>query len=183
MATPPDFTAGQILTAAQMNAVGLWLVKSQTIGTTVSSVAVTGAFSADYDAYKIIVSGGVGSTSSLLQMYFGTSAPANGYYGGVVLMPFVSGGTPTNLGINNAGVINRIGFGTTNSIHGSVEVLNPFTTQNTIFTANFASHVTGGDSGTFSGFVNDSTSYTGFTILPNSGTISGGTISVYGYRK
>jgi hypothetical protein len=42
MATPPDFSSGAVLTAAQMNSVGLWLVKTQTVGTTVSSVAVTG---------------------------------------------------------------------------------------------------------------------------------------------
>jgi hypothetical protein len=42
MATPPDFSSGAVLTAAQMNSVGLWLVKTQTVGTAVSSVAVTG---------------------------------------------------------------------------------------------------------------------------------------------
>jgi len=40
---------------------GLTLVKSQTIGSAVSSVEVTGAFSATYDNYKVIVIGGVGS--------------------------------------------------------------------------------------------------------------------------
>ena len=32
MATPPDFSVGQVLTAAHMDAVGLWLVKTQTKG-------------------------------------------------------------------------------------------------------------------------------------------------------
>jgi hypothetical protein len=39
----------------------LTLIKTQTIGTAVSSVTVTGAFSTTYDNYKIIVSGGVAS--------------------------------------------------------------------------------------------------------------------------
>ena len=43
---------------------GLTLVKAQTIGTTVSSVTVTDAFSATFDNYKIIISDGVGSTNS-----------------------------------------------------------------------------------------------------------------------
>jgi len=47
--TYPSFTSGDILTAADMNAVGLWLVKTQTVGTAVSSVQVTGAFSSTYD--------------------------------------------------------------------------------------------------------------------------------------
>ena len=53
--TYPVFATGDVLNASDMNAVGLWLVKTQTIGSGVGSVAVTGAFSADYDNYKIIV--------------------------------------------------------------------------------------------------------------------------------
>ena len=49
MATPPTFSSGSVLTAAQMNAVGLWLVKTQTVGTAVSSVSVTDVFSSNYD--------------------------------------------------------------------------------------------------------------------------------------
>jgi hypothetical protein len=33
------------------------------------------------------------------------------------------------------------------------------------------------------GFLNDSTSYTGFTIIAETGTLTGGTIAVYGYAK
>ena len=55
MATPPVFSAGAVLTAAQMNAVGLWEIKTQTIGTGVASFEVTGAFSSDYDNYKIVI--------------------------------------------------------------------------------------------------------------------------------
>ncbi len=47
--TYPSFSAGDILTAADMNAVGLWLVKTQTVGTAVASVTVTDAFSSTYD--------------------------------------------------------------------------------------------------------------------------------------
>ena len=43
----PVFASGDVLNASDMNGVGLWLVKTQTIGTGVSSVVVTGAFSAD----------------------------------------------------------------------------------------------------------------------------------------
>ena len=63
--TLPTFTAGQILTSSVMNDVstignyqGLFWIKSQTIGTGVSSVTVTGAFSSDFDNYLITVSGG-----------------------------------------------------------------------------------------------------------------------------
>ena len=42
---------------------GLVLIKTETIGTTVSSVTVTSAFSATYDNYKIIVAGGSGTVT------------------------------------------------------------------------------------------------------------------------
>lgn len=181
MATPPTFTSGQVLTSAAMNAVGLWLVKSQTIGAGVSSVSVTDAFSSDYDAYKIIVSGGVASGDNVIGMYFGTSAPANGYYHGSILATYTSPSTPIYNGRNNGAGIERIGYATTDSLQASIEVINPFVTKKTAYTANFLSQVTGGDSGTVSGFLNNTTSYTAFTIT--SSAMTGGTIAVYGYRK
>jgi hypothetical protein len=33
------------------------------------------------------------------------------------------------------------------------------------------------------GFLNNTTSYTAFTFTPSSGTLTGGTIRVYGYRN
>ena len=35
----------------------------------------------------------------------------------------------------------------------------------------------------YNGHMNNTTQYTGFTILPSSGTLTGGTIRVYGYRN
>ena len=43
---------------------GMRLVKKQTIGTAVSSVNVTNAFSATYENYLILISGGVASTTA-----------------------------------------------------------------------------------------------------------------------
>jgi hypothetical protein len=57
---------------------GLRLVKKQTIGNGVSSVNVTGAFSATYDNYKILISGGVGSTGTDLQLSL--DGITTGYY-------------------------------------------------------------------------------------------------------
>jgi hypothetical protein len=40
-----------------------------------------------------------------------------------------------------------------------------------------------GEAGAGGGILNNSTSYTAFTITPASGTYTGGTIYVYGYKK
>jgi hypothetical protein len=54
MATPPVFTAGQVLTAAQMNAVGLWKVDSGTFSAVTSVSLPNGTFTADYDNYRLM---------------------------------------------------------------------------------------------------------------------------------
>jgi len=74
----PVFTAGETLDASEMNAVGLWLVKTQTIGTGVSSVAVTSAFSTNYDTYRIVVSGGVATNTDVMRLTLGSTT--TGYY-------------------------------------------------------------------------------------------------------
>jgi hypothetical protein len=54
MATPPDFTAGQVLTAAQMNSVAMWEVASGTLSGTTTNFQ--NCFTDDFDKYVIKVS-------------------------------------------------------------------------------------------------------------------------------
>jgi hypothetical protein len=53
MATPPDFTAGQVLTAAQMNKIGLWVVKTETAFSAAASVTADSVFTADFTNYVL----------------------------------------------------------------------------------------------------------------------------------
>ena len=53
MATPPDFSVGQVLTAAQMNAVGLWKVGTLTVTNATSGFTDT-AFTSDFKNYRIM---------------------------------------------------------------------------------------------------------------------------------
>ena len=55
MATPPVFSAGSVLTAGQMNKVGLWLLNTTTF-TTQNSVNVDSVFSSDFDHYRVLIS-------------------------------------------------------------------------------------------------------------------------------
>ena len=55
MATPPVFTSGQILTAAQMNTVGMWLTNTTTF-TAISAASplnIDGCFTSDFDNYRV----------------------------------------------------------------------------------------------------------------------------------
>lgn len=180
MATPPDFVAGQILTAAQMNKVGLWLVKTQTIGTAVSSVNVTSAFSADYQSYRVVVTGGAASTTGInLLMTLG--ATVTGYYYGVAGLSY--GGVVTNGGGNNTTSI-PVARAATDGLAGQVDIHNPQLADQTTFFGQYAD-VWGNASGvalSVGGLLNNTTQYTDFTLTTSTGTITGGTIYVFGWR-
>jgi hypothetical protein len=181
MATPPVFTAGQVLEAdAHMNKIGLWLVKTQTIGTTVSSVTVSDVFSADYENYLVTMTGGVGSTASSVKMTLGATTTT--YYQGALRLLYDS--TSVRDDVNN-GTAWAPGSMSANNLDAFVIVRSPFLAKRTVMTfentlslaANNGFTVAGG------GFLNNDTSYTAFTFTPSSGTMTGGTIRVYGYRN
>jgi hypothetical protein len=63
MATPPVFTSGAVLTAAQMNNVGLWLVSSGTITATTAG-NFDDVFTSDYANYRITVNATTGASTA-----------------------------------------------------------------------------------------------------------------------
>lgn len=155
---------------------GLVLVKTQTIGTGVSSVTVTNAFSATYENYKILISGGVGSANANMQLAIG--AAASGYKFNLWYAPF--GGSHTSATSAAATAFPYIGYGTTSSLYMNADINAPFLAEQTIATGYY---IGTNDGGVFQGILNNTTSYTDFTISPGSGTLTGGTIYVYGYAK
>lgn len=175
MATPPDFSSGAVLTAAQMNSVGCWLVKTQTVGTGVSSVTVTGAFSADYDNYLITDTGGAMSSDTAYRLTF-DSANTQYYY--TMIYGSFAGGAVNLAAGNNDVLINYAGGSATRN--GHIEVQSPFAVSNTEIRARvrYATIY-----GTTVALHASPTSFTSFTITPAAGTMTGGTIRVYGYRN
>jgi hypothetical protein len=176
--TYPNFNVGETLRAADMNAVGLWLVKTQTVGTAVSSVTVTGAFSADYDNYKIVYTGGTASASTYLKVTLGGST--TGYYGTLVYGTFATAVVSGNVNDNNAAQWSFVGAATTDFARLAMELQNPFASTRTFISATYSD---AGNAGSFNGYLGNNTSHTAFTITPNAGTLTGGTIRVYGYRN
>lgn len=180
MATPPDFSSGAIMTAAQMNAVGLWLVKKQTIGTAVTSVQVTGAFSADFDNYKIILTGGASTdTFASLNLTFGSTVTGYDRTG------FFMIATPTFQGFYDVNVTSIVsaGIGTPNGLLMNADIYTPFLARPTGFESKAQRQTSNNRAFWTQAFVNNSTSYTGFTLTVSAGTITGGTIRIYGYRN
>lgn len=160
---------------------GLQLVKTQTIGTAVSSITVTDAFSADYDSYRVIISGtGVASTSNTLNLTLG--ATASGYSRVGVSM---STNSTTVGGFANEGAasIGAVGLGSTANLSLAAEIHNPFLATQTVVNSFSGRTIASGTFLWLAGYVNNTTSYTAFTLTTNTGTVTGGTIRVYGYRN
>ena len=182
------YTAGEVLTAASLNAnlsfaasspaSGLTLISTTTIGTTVSTVTVSSAFSATYDNYKIIVNGGLASTNTYLKMTLG--ATTTGYYYGEIYK--VYGGALNSDTLAN-GAFWFAGPAKPNGLISNMDIQNPFLSARTSYEMNSGSPLTTGEVSFVGGFLDNATSYTAFTLAPNSGTITGGTIRVYGYAN
>ena len=157
---------------------GLTLISSTTIGSAVSSVTVSGAFSATYENYLVTINGGSASGTTYLKMTLG-STTANYYYG-------VSG--YTYAGVNSSSAGNNVAFmfgGSAHSggLHGQIGIYGPQLADETVFTIAISEITTSGVAYAGGGFLNNTTQYTAFTLTPNAGTITGGTIRVYGYKN
>ena len=182
MATPPDFTSGAVLTAAQINNVGLWLIKTQAVGNVaVPDVTVTNAFSADYDNYKIVLTGGVSSSAfASLNLTFG--ATVTGYHRTGFFM--VAPGTSlTGFADGPAASIVACGTGTPSSLLMNADIYTPFLAKPTGVKSDTQRQTPNSAAFWIQGFLDDTTSYTGFTLTVSAGTITGGTIRVYGVRN
>lgn len=170
-------------TTAQMNTaitagVGLVPILTQTIGTAVSSVTVSNAFSATYDAYKIIITGsGVHSGGSNITLKLGAST--TGYYYSGFLMSYSTGSTSALYGSNQANFL-YAGYGTTATRIFDVDLINPGTANYTIYESKYTAIA---DATYQQGIHQVATAYTDFTITAGSGTMTGGTIRVYGYKN
>ena len=158
----------------------LQLIKTQTIGSAVSSVTVSDAFSSIYDNYKITVSGGVASTDDAITLQLG--ATTTGYYAGFSGAVYSSGAASVGSN-NNTASFTQIGYGSTDSLFVDCTLTNPFATKKTFVSGGFAFPQTTNVSRSYHGFVNNTTSYTAFTLAATSGTFTGGTIRVYGYAN
>jgi hypothetical protein len=186
--TLPTFSAGEILTSDVMNDVstlgnyqGLFHINTQTIGSGVSSVTVSGAFSSDFDDYLITVNTVVSANQPNLGLRLGATASGYAYAGnyqnftgGAVTVDSSTTATYWNIGAcgNGTSGQGRVDF------HATVK--SPQLAQQSYYVVNNGSLAW---TNFYSGYLNNTTQYTALTILPSSGTITGGTVRIYGYRN
>lgn len=158
---------------------GLQFIKRQTVGTSVTSVNVTSAFNSTYDNYRILLKGISTDNANSFKLMLGTGA-TSGHYGASFYYQF-NGAQTGYLTSNNAGsvylTLNSVGT----SAHISFDVLRP---NEAAFTGITGTGWGRSHASWFGGAVENTTQYTSFTILTDgAGTMSNGTIDVYGYAK
>lgn len=158
---------------------GMALVSSTAIGTTVSSVTVSNAFSSTYDNYVIFTN--VDSASTTLNLNLTLGSTATGYY------RFVFAGSYSSSTVSGANNQNATSYGAlavnTNGGFAINHVINPNLARQTGFITQIAEFGTASSVYLNGGYLNDTTAYTAFTLTTSTGTITGGNIRVYGYRN
>lgn len=185
------FSSGEVLTASDTNAflanAGLVYV-TQVAVTNGSSVAtVANCFSATYDNYVLsysqlgVSNTGVPITFKLGNGTVGSFTPTtSGFYGNTYYCSVGIAGAISNAATSNAAFTEGPSVTTAYLNAGVVQIQSPFLAQATQFQYS-------GNDQTFwrlgSSYHNANTSYSGIQVVPWTGTFTGGTITIYGYRK
>lgn len=178
------FTTGEVLTASDTNTYlnngGLVWIKSQSI-TSGSNTEITSVFSSTYTNYRIVLSNiklgatanvtmRMGTTSTGIYYYAGNRIP----YTGTPAQEFSTSGTDWLIGV----------IGSTGNISsGTIELSAPQLAGVTTFSCIGADPRTDGAAARiYSGFINNTTQYTSFSLLCSGTTFTTCNVDVYGYR-
>lgn len=161
------------------SAQGLTLINTTSFSG-VSSQSISNVFSATYQSYKLVLSNMQCTSTTNLTFRFrdsgGDDSGANYRYGGFSVN---DNGAPsvTAIGSNTAQTTALIGSIFAQFLGYEIFVANPFLTAT-------SSYVTyqGNGSSMILGKRDGNASYTGFTLIPSAGTITG-TVRVYGYNE
>jgi hypothetical protein len=182
-------TAGQVLKVnsgatapewgAAAGASGLTLVKTQTIETNVTSVAVTSAFSSTYDNYFITVNGGTNTGHGNIKIQLGATTSA--YHIGGNYMSYTSNTINGYAATNDSNWY--AGKHSPDDNYLETFLHNPNLAKITEFTARAVggNNASGGITN-YQGFLNNTTQYTDFTLIFDTAS-TGGTIRVYGLQN
>jgi hypothetical protein len=181
----PSFSTGEVLTAADMNAVGLWLVGSGT-ATAQNRLNIASCFSSDYTNYRVEVTNLTHSTANnlILRLSIGGSDTAGSAY--YTQRGEITGGALSAVSLTAQSAV----FPTyVNSAAGSFatlsfDVFSPNVAAPTTLSgqASRVDSTTGLYAVYFSGLQSESTAFNGISLVGNTGNISC-TMRVYGYRN
>jgi hypothetical protein len=176
------FSDGVSLPASDINSYlansGLVYVASANVGSGVSSVTITNCFNTTYDAYEVVLSNvdcSAGTSAFGIQLVDSGGTPATTNYKSTgFYMTYVSTTLNGINGTNWEASLSSSNFG------GKISIFNPF-----LAVASYYNNTTPDDTylRVYGGIHTTASSYVSLKFVPNSGTLTGGNIAVYGYRK
>jgi len=177
MATPPVFSAGAVLTAAQMNAVGMWKISSQTFSAA-SAVTFDNVFTSDYRHYRIVVDAIHSSTWTTVWYRLrsgGADNTASNYW-------YRTAYFNAAWAFDNASATDKALFMLTTTAYNGVaqDIFLPQIAQRTSFSGTQYDHNDPTTRIIGSGY-STTTQFDGIKLYPNAGTITG-TATIYGYN-
>jgi hypothetical protein len=182
----PDFSPGEVLTAAAMDSIGLWKVASGSLST--ATTDFVGCFTSDYRDYRIVISNvAFSGTGDLFFRMLSASTPATGsdYFWAVNGLTIAntasssagSGQTLTYTGVSNTGA-NNLQIG-----NAVIDMHGPQLAQRTVNTSQAAGVITDYYHRTGMSAHNLTTAYDGIRFLTNSAVTVTGNVTIYGYRN
>jgi hypothetical protein len=183
----PDFSPGEVLTAAAMDSIGLWKVASGTFtgATSASAASISDIFTSDYDNYRIILKTSNATSSNVNMQFRDTSGNVIGgsaYFSQFVRSYVATVDAAAQSSSNNALLGTNY---TAPNMSVTLDIQSPNIAEQTSWLANFYSfnssvpHSLTGNGG---GYHNSSTRFSGIILFPTSGTLSG-SYWIYGTRK
>lgn len=183
----PVFATGDVLNASDMNAVGLWLVKSQAVGSTgVTSVSISQAFGPAFNNYKVIWSGGQTSAATNINVRIGLDGvySTTGYYGSLIYHDRTAGVPAVAGDVNNSQFTWAAGGAgaSDGAAAANFDILNPYNALRTEIHS--AQVLYGAVYGNYIGLHDIGSSYNDLRLIVAGGnTMKNGTIYIYGYQK
>ena len=178
----PDFSPGEVLTAAAMDSIGLWKI-AETSFANAATPFINGCFSSDYQNYLVKVTAIATDTTNIyFRMRSGVDTPEAGAV--YDRFGFSWGTSASNLVSANQieAYLGDIPSTTAASTSATIEFFRPNETVGTIVNT----HTWGGGSGSVflpSYRIETTVAYTGIQLLTLGANTLTGTMRVYGYRN
>jgi hypothetical protein len=181
------YSSGDVLSASDLNqSSGLVLIRSETAGTNVSELSLNNVFSSTFYNYLVTVSGGTFNTANTQVTGFlvaGGSASFTGYKNRLIYSSYTSS---TPLAASTTTNQRILWWGGTKAnatapVFCRLYLMGVAHTDGTYMTSDaYGTDVNAGNSSCYHSAV---TAYDGFRFGPETGTMSGCVIRVYGYNN
>jgi hypothetical protein len=142
-----------------------------------ASTSFTNAFSTTYQTYIVTMTNTTATNNSSLLVKLGSAT--TGYYAARPWTAY-SAATADFANTNNGSSFDSVGYVSANTSAAFMIFMNPFEAVRTHLYVACAAPVPGSSAGFASGFHNANTSFTDFTLAPETGTFTSGTVNIYG---